>query len=92
MAQAPTLQVTLSEEAFEFVQQKVASGEFASESDVLMSGIEVLRDRQEQIALWEREVVVAAYDRLKADPSSAIPLEEVERDLAQRRQLRSKAS
>jgi antitoxin ParD1/3/4 len=92
MPQPPPLQITLSEAAFEFVQRKIASGEFASPSEVLSESMEILKEQADDQARWEREFVIPAYDRLKADPSSGIPLEEVEQHLAERRRLRSKAS
>jgi putative addiction module CopG family antidote len=77
--------VTLSEESKEFVQAKVASGEFASESDAINQGIAALREREEALEAWLREVALPAYDRLKADPSRAIPLAQVKANLAARR-------
>jgi antitoxin ParD1/3/4 len=77
MAIAP-IQITLSdEEAIQFVRSKVASGEYASESDVIQ---EVLRQEAEERRRWEREVLMPAHDRLMADPASAVPLEQVSND------------
>ncbi len=45
MPQTDTLHIKLSPEALKFVQDKVASGEFASESDVLNESVEILMDR-----------------------------------------------
>jgi hypothetical protein len=47
-----------------------------------------LKEESEEQERWEREVVVPAYNRLMADPSSAIPIEEVERHLEERRRQR----
>jgi antitoxin ParD1/3/4 len=89
MAIAP-IQITLSdEEAIQFVRSKVASGEYASESDVIQ---EVLRQEAEERRRWEREVLMPAHDRLMADPASAIPLEQVEKNFETRRRERSKVS
>jgi chorismate-pyruvate lyase len=41
---------------------------------------------------WEREVLIPAHDELMANPSSGIPIDQVERNLEARRQRRLKAS
>jgi Arc/MetJ-type ribon-helix-helix transcriptional regulator len=88
MAQDP-IQFTLTDEAaIEFIRRKVRSGEYASETDVVNEGVMALKDESEERERWEREVVVPAYNRLMADPSSAIPIEEVERHLEERRRQR----
>lgn len=92
MAQNP-IHVTLTDEAaIEFVRRKVSSGEYASEDEVIREGLEVLRNEAEERERWEREVLMPAHDLLMADPSSAIPLEQVERNLEARRRQRLKAS
>jgi antitoxin ParD1/3/4 len=89
MAQAP-LQITLSDEtAIEFVRSKVQSGAYASETDVVQEGIEALRQLTEEREQREREILIPACERLMANPASAIPIEQVERNLAARRQQRS---
>ena len=92
VAQRP-IQITLSDEAaVEFVRSKVRSGEYASEADVIHEGPEALRQEAEERERWEREVLVPAHDRLMANPSSAIPLELVEKNLEAKRRELSKAS
>jgi Arc/MetJ-type ribon-helix-helix transcriptional regulator len=88
MPQASTLQVKLSVKSVEYLKKKVASGEFASESDALDDMVAARRDEDAELERWEREVVVPAHDRLMADPSSAISIEEVERHLEERRRQR----
>jgi putative addiction module CopG family antidote len=84
---------TLTDEAaIEFVRGKVRSGEYASESDVIHEGLKALKEESEERERWEREVLLPAHDRLTADPSSAIPIEQVERNLEARRRQRLKAS
>jgi len=77
MAQASTLQVTLPQESLDFVQSKVASGEFASESEVIREGLAALQDKDAGFEAWARELAVPAYERLLADPSLGIPLDQV---------------
>ena len=84
---------TLTDEAaIEFIRGKVRSGEFASESDVIHEGMMALKQASEEREHWEREVLIPAHDRLMANPSSAIPIEQVERNLEALRRQRLKAS
>ena len=81
------MQITLTDEtAIEFVRGKVRSGQYASESDVIHEGLKALKEESEERERWEREVLLPAHDRLMADPSSAIPIEQAERNLEARRQ------
>jgi antitoxin ParD1/3/4 len=83
------IEITLEDEAIvAFVRGKVRSGEYASEADVVRESLETLRHQAAELERWEREVVVPAYDHLMADPSSTIPIEQVERHLEERRKRR----
>jgi antitoxin ParD1/3/4 len=91
MAQDP-IHVTLSDEAaIEFVRGKVSSGEYASEADVVREGIDALKQVAEERERWEREVLLPAYERYKADPSTGVPIEEVQRRVGARRRERLNA-
>jgi len=92
MAQAPIHEITLSQEAWEFVRSKVASGEYESESEVLANSLELFREEDEERRRFEREEVIPAHDELIADPSSAIPMEQVRHNLEAARRQRLKAS
>lgn len=67
---------TLPLEMAQMVKDKVASGEYASESDVVRDGLRTLADRDAAIEKWLVEEVVPALDALDADPSRAIPADE----------------
>ena len=45
MGRSHNLNVTLSDEAVEFVRSKVSSGQYASESDVINESLEALKGR-----------------------------------------------
>jgi len=92
MAQTIDLTIQLSNDAAQFVRRKVSSGEYASESEVILEGLEALRDLADERERWEREVLLPAHDRLMADPASAIPIDTVQKNLEARRRQRSKAS
>jgi antitoxin ParD1/3/4 len=64
------------------VRAKVASGEYASESEVIRDGLRVLIARDRAVERWLREKVGPAYDALKADPSRAITAAQVRARLA----------
>lgn len=76
MTEGRRTSVDLSAEDVVFVEQKVASGSFQSASDVVHAGLTALREREQGLDDWIRAEVVPAYDRLKADPSRAAPIEE----------------
>jgi antitoxin ParD1/3/4 len=88
MGQSHDLHITLSDEAVQFVRRKVSSGEYASESDVINESVAVLQDNDTEVERWLRDVGVPIYERMKADPSSAIPIEQVEQHLEERRKRR----
>jgi putative addiction module CopG family antidote len=92
MAHPLNLNVTLSDATAEFVRDKVSSGEYASENDVINEGLEVLKAEADERKRWEQEVVIPSYERFIANPSSAIPLEKVMQNLAAKRRERRKAS
>ena len=69
--------ITLPHEMAEIVEEKVQSGRYASVSEVLRDGVRALIERDEAFEKWLREDVAASYDAYKANPSRAIPIEDV---------------
>lgn len=76
--------VTLPNEMAAQVRAKVASGEYASESEVIRDGLRALQARDKAVENWLRCEVVPAYEALKADPSLGVPLDDVRAGLAGR--------
>lgn len=76
------LSITLSNEMAETVKAKVASGEYATESEVIRDGLRVLMARDRAVEQWLRDRVGPAYDALKADPSRAVSVKQVRARLA----------
>ena len=74
--------ITLPNEMAEIVKNKVASGEYASESEVLRDGMRALMASDKAIDSWLFQTVVPAYDALKEDPSRALMLDQVRKRLA----------
>ena len=69
--------ITLPKEMADIVKTKVAAGEYASESEVIRDGLRVLMARDRVMETWLSQEVGPAYDALKADPASAITIEQV---------------
>ena len=76
------LSVTVPNEMAAQVRAKVASGEYASESEVIREGLRALQDRERALEKWLRTEVAAAYDEMKADPSQGRTIEQVRARLA----------
>lgn len=68
-----TIPITMAEE----IEERVASGAYASESEVVRDGLRTLFARDEAVENWLRTEVVAAYDELRDDPSKAISVSQV---------------
>ena len=76
--------VTLPNEMADQVRAKVASGEYASESEVIRDGLRALHARDKAVDHWLRSEVVPAYQALKADSSRGSSLDETRAALAER--------
>jgi putative addiction module CopG family antidote len=57
----------------QMIRGKVASGEYASESEVVRDGLRALQARDRAIEKWLHGEVAESYDEYKADPKIAIP-------------------
>ena len=76
------LSITLPTDMAEAIKAKVASGEYATESEVIRDGLRVLMARDRAVEHWLRNQVAPAYDALKADPSRAVSVKQVRARLA----------
>ena len=81
MRTTQSLSITLPIEMAKMVKDKVASGEYATESEVIRDGLRTLAARDAAVERWLRDEVAPAYDAHKANPSNAVSLEEAMRDL-----------
>lgn len=77
--------VTLPHEMAALVRAKVASGEYASESEVIREGLRALNARERALNDWLTQQALASYDAYRADPSRGIPLEEVRATIGKRK-------
>ncbi len=69
--------MSLPAEQAGYIDSLVASGAYATASEVVRAGLHALQERDAAVERWLREEVAPAYDAWKADPSRAIPAEEV---------------
>ena len=82
MSETRDLTVSLPAEMARLVREKVASGDYVSESDVVREGLELLLGDDPAFEAWLRTEAAAAYDAHVADPSRALSIDEVRRNLA----------
>lgn len=71
------MSITLPTEMAQKVKAKVASGDYASESEVIREGLRALEERDAVVERWLREQVVPTYDAYKAGMEPTHSLEEV---------------
>jgi antitoxin ParD1/3/4 len=68
---------SLTAEQAAFIDRKVASGEYASGSEVVRSGLREMQEHDAVIEKWLHEEVIPAYERWKAGKEKTYPAEEV---------------
>jgi antitoxin ParD1/3/4 len=71
------LTVTLPHELAAMVKAKVASGEYASESEVIRDGLRALQARDAALEAWLRSEAAKSYDEFAAEPTIGIPGEQI---------------
>ena len=77
MRNTRAISVTLPHDMAAMVKAKVASGEYATESEVIRDGLRTLQARDAALESWLRGEVARSYDEFAADPSIGIPADEV---------------
>jgi len=77
MRNTKAISVTLPHEMAALVKAKVASGEYATESEVIRDGLRTLLARDAAVETWLRGEVVKSYDEYAADPGIGIPADEM---------------
>ncbi|MCI9888667.1 type II toxin-antitoxin system ParD family antitoxin [Micrococcales bacterium 31B] len=76
------LSITLPTGMADALKERVTSGAYASESEVVRDGLRALFAREQAVESWLRTEVVAAYDELRADSSRALSADDVRAHLA----------
>lgn len=68
---------SVAEEQADYIDAKVASGDYASASEVVREGLRALKEQDAAVERWLRETIVPRLEALDADPSRGIPAETV---------------
>jgi len=76
------LSITLPNSMADALKERVASGAYASESEVVRDGLRALFARDEAVENWLRTEVITSVEELRADPSRAINSEEMRAELS----------
>ncbi len=90
MRSTKQLSVTLPNAMAKEIAAKVASGEYASESEVIRDGLRALQARDKAIEQWLSGEVGDIYDAMKADSSRARSAADVKASLARAHKRASK--
>ncbi|CAL8972042.1 type II toxin-antitoxin system ParD family antitoxin [Rhodoplanes serenus] len=77
MAAKQSLTVTLSDELMRMVRDRVASGAYADESEVVRDGLRALQLRDAVVERWIADDVAPAFDRVASGQEPLIPASEV---------------
>jgi antitoxin ParD1/3/4 len=83
---------SLPAEHTKFIDAKVASGDYASASEVVRAGLRALQERDAAVERWLREEVAPVYDAMKAEPARGIPSAKAFSAIRARHAKRLKAS
>lgn len=73
------------------LRQRVSSGAYASEGEVIRDGLRALFARDQVLESWLREEVVSAYNPLVTDPSAVLSVDEVRARLSAKHDTRGTA-
>lgn len=77
MAQIQKRTISLPAEHSTFIDEQVASGSYASASEVVRAGLRALQERDAAVERWLREKVAPAYDAMIEDPTRARTVDDV---------------
>jgi len=69
--------VSLPAEQASYIDALVASGTYATASEVVRAGLRALQERDTAIERWLREEVAPVYDAMQADPARGTPADQV---------------
>jgi len=81
---------SLPAEQAAFIDQLVASGMYATSSEVIRVGLRALQERDVAVERWLRDEVAPVYDEIKAHPEKTLSSEKVFDNIRQRHAARLK--
>lgn len=79
------MSITLPLDMAESLRERVASGRYASESEVIRDGLRALFARDQAVDKWLREEVAASYDALMNEPENVVSADHIRSLLSQHR-------
>lgn len=82
MRSTKQMSITLPLEMAKAIKEKVASGEYATESEVIRDGLRALLARDRAVDSWLKEKVGPAYDAMKEDPERGVSASDIRARLA----------
>jgi antitoxin ParD1/3/4 len=77
MRNTQPISITLPHDMAAMVKAKVASGEYATESEVIRDGLRTLQARDAALESWLQSEVAKSYDEFAADPAAAVPASDI---------------
>lgn len=83
MRNSQPLTITLPLEMAQMVKDKVASGEYATESEVIRDGLRTLAARDAAVERWLLEEVMPTMQDARAHPEKLLTAEQVRRNLSE---------
>jgi putative addiction module CopG family antidote len=83
MRSTKQMSITLPLEMAQLVKDKVAKGEYASESEVIRDGLRALLARDRAVEEWLRQQVAPVYDAMEENPSRGKSTDQVRARLSE---------
>ncbi len=88
MRTTQAISITLPHDMLDMVRAKVASGDYASESEVIREGLRALQMRDAAFETFLRDEAAKSYDDYKAYPGIGVPASKVTAELDSRHRAR----
>jgi antitoxin ParD1/3/4 len=77
MRNTKPLSITVPHEMARMIKDKVASGQYASESEVIRDGLRALQERDAAVENWLQQEVRRSIAEVAESPNAVIPIEDV---------------
>jgi putative addiction module CopG family antidote len=84
MGKTDMISIVLADDLARLVREKVASGRYATEADVVRDGLEALKVADETVETWLRDRVAGTFDAWRGQPDDVRSLDDVRHALLDR--------